>query len=302
MLKINSKRRAGCQIRSARFIPFLYGLMAYAMSLFTIVYAVGFDGIGAPKTIDSGRSAPVIHSLSINLLLMALFATQHTGMARKWFKNWWTRYVPNSIERCTYVLITSLCLMLLFWQWRPLTTIVWRVEDPDIFVMVATLSFIGWALVFTSTFLIDHLELFGLRQVYAKLRGRGIPAPQFRTPLYYKYVRHPLYLGFIIAFWVAPVMTIGHLLFAAVTTTYIFVGIFFDERDLLKLYGSSTTSTSHKPACSSRGAKYAHRDQIDNGDPTEMAIASLKVALESSRAAQLRFRHHHARSNQRQAL
>ncbi|WFU80494.1 methyltransferase [Bradyrhizobium sp. CIAT3101] len=238
MLKINSKRRAGCQIRSARFILFLYGLMAYAMFLFTIVYAVGFvSGIAVPKTIDSGRSAPVIHSLSINLLLMALFATQHTGMARKWFKNWSTRYVPNSIERSTYVLIASLCLMLLFWQWRPLPAIVWQVQDPDIFVMVATLSFIGWALVFTSTFLIDHFELFGLCQVYAKLRGRGIPAPQFRTPLYYKYVRHPLYLGFIIAFWAAPVMTIGHLLFAAVTTIYIFVGIFFEERDLLKLYG-----------------------------------------------------------------
>ncbi|WP_439373268.1 methanethiol S-methyltransferase [Bradyrhizobium sp. DASA03120] len=238
MFKVNSKRQAASQIRSLRLIAFLYGLVAYAMFLFTIVYAVGFvSGIIVPKTIDTGPDTSVIDALSTNVLLMALFVIQHTGMARNWFKNWWTRYVPNCIERSTYVVMASLCLMLLFWQWRPLAAVVWQVDDPDIFVMIATLSFIGWALVFTSTFLIDHFELFGLRQVYANLNGRGRPAPQFRTPLYYKYVRHPLYLGFIIAFWAAPVMTIGHLLFAAVTTTYIFVGILFEERDLLQLFG-----------------------------------------------------------------
>ncbi|UVO30491.1 methanethiol S-methyltransferase [Bradyrhizobium arachidis] len=238
MPKVNSIRQAPSPIRWLRLIAFLYGLVAYGVFLFTIVYAIGFvSGIGVPKTIDTGPEASAIDAFSINTLLMALFAVQHSGMARKGFKNWWTRYVPNCIERGTYVLMASLCLMFLYWQWRPLPTVVWRVEDPDIFVMIATLSFIGWATVFASTFLIDHFELFGLRQVAANLRGRGIPAPQFKTPLYYKFVRHPIYLGFIIAFWAAPIMTIGHLLFAAVTTTYIFVGIFFEERDLLELFG-----------------------------------------------------------------
>ncbi|MGL3104400.1 methanethiol S-methyltransferase [Bradyrhizobium sp. BR 1432] len=219
-------------------IVFLYGLLAYAAFLVTIVYAVGFvSRIGVPKTIDTGPDTSAINALCINTLLMALFAIQHTGMARKWFKNRWARYVPNCIERSTYVLMASLCLMLLFWKWRPLPAVVWQVDDPDVFVMITTLSFIGWATVFASTFLIDHFELFGLRDVIANLRGLGIPAPQFKTPLYYKFVRHPIYLGFIIAFWAAPVMTIGHLLFAIVTTIYIFIGIFFEERDLLKQFG-----------------------------------------------------------------
>ncbi|MCP3460750.1 methanethiol S-methyltransferase [Bradyrhizobium sp. CCGUVB23] len=238
MLKVNSIGQAASQIRSLRLIALLYGLLAYAAFLVTIVYTAGFvSGIGVPKTIDTGPHTSVVDALSINTLLMALFAIQHTGMARKWFKNRWTRYVPNYIERSTYVLIASLCLMLLFWQWRPLPAVIWHVEDPDVSVMIGTLSFIGWTLVFASTFLIDHFELFGLRHVIANLRGRGIAAQQFRTPLYYKFVRHPIYLGFIIAFWAAPVMTIGHLLFAAVTTTYIFVGIFFEEQDLLQLFG-----------------------------------------------------------------
>ena len=190
-----------------------------------------------PKTIDTGTAGPLGESLVVNLHLMALFAIQHSVMARKQFKTWWTQYVPKSIERSTYVLLASLCLMLLFWQWRPLPSIIWQVEDPNAAVAVATVSLLGWTIVFSSTFLINHFEMFGLHQVTANLTGRSMPPPRFRAPLTYKFVRHPIYLGFIIAFWAAPVMTAGHLLFAVVTTAYIFVGIFLEERDLTEVFG-----------------------------------------------------------------
>ena len=190
-----------------------------------------------PKTIDTGAESSATEALIVNLLLMSLFAVQHSMMARRQFKQWWTRYVPKSVERSTYVLLASLALILLFWQWRPMPAVVWAIADPDIAVTIATLSFGGWVIVFTSTFLINHFELFGLHQVANNLVGREMPAPRFRTPLYYKFVRHPIYLGFIIAFWAAPTMTVGHLLFAAVTTAYIFVGILLEERDLIAMFG-----------------------------------------------------------------
>jgi len=222
----------------ARMIAFLYGIIAYSVFFVTFLCAIGFvTGLVVPKTIDSGAVGPTMESAIVNLLLMSLFAVQHSVMARRQFKEWWTQYVPKSVERSTYVLFSSLALALLLWQWRPIPTVVWRIDDPQIAMAVTGISMLGFLIVLTSTFLINHFELFGLHQVANNLTGRSMPAPRFRTPLYYKFVRHPLYLGFIIAFWAAPTMTIGHLLFAAVTTSYIFVGILLEERDLVDLFG-----------------------------------------------------------------
>ena len=224
--------------RAGRFLGLVYGLAAYCMFLAALLYAVGFvAGLFVSKTIDSGALAPPSEALFVNIVLMSVFALQHSVMARPQFKQWWTRFVPASIERSTYVLLSNLALILLIWQWRPIPDVVWRVEDPRIAAAVMGVSFAGWLIALTSTFLINHFELFGLRQVASHLTGAAMPAPRFRTPLYYKFVRHPLYLGFIIAFWAAPVMTMGHLLFAATTTAYIFVGILLEERDLTALFG-----------------------------------------------------------------
>jgi len=221
-----------------RLIAFLYGLASYLVFFVTFLYAIGFvSGLVVPKTIDSGMAGSMAEAFIVNLLLMSLFAVQHSVMARKQFKQWWTQYVPKSVERSTYVLFASLALVLLFWQWRPMPAVVWQVDNPQIAGAIIGVSFVGWLLVLTSTFLINHFELFGLHQVVNNLAGRDMVQPTFKTPVLYKMVRHPIYLGFIIAFWVAPVMTVGHLLFAAVTTAYIFVGIFLEERDLVELFG-----------------------------------------------------------------
>jgi len=222
----------------SRLISFLYGLAAYAIFFVTFLYTIGFVcGLVVPKTVDTGAVVPTAEALIVNLLLMSVFAIQHSVMARKQFKHWWTQFVPAPIERSTYVLFTSLALILLFWQWRPMPTPVWQIGDASVAMAVTALSLVGWLVVLTSTFLINHFELFGLQQVVNNLAGRSAAAPRFRTPLYYKFVRHPIYLGFIIAFWAAPTTTVGRLLFAAVTTAYIFVGIFLEERDLVDLFG-----------------------------------------------------------------
>jgi protein-S-isoprenylcysteine O-methyltransferase Ste14 len=168
---------------------------------------------------------------------MWLFAVQHSVMARKEFKNWWTQYVPKSVERSTYVLFASLTLIVLFWLWRPMPAVIWHISNPELAMAVTGLSFLGWLIVLTSTWLINHFELFGLQQVVDNLAGHSIQQPAFRTPLFYKFVRHPIYLGFIIAFWATPTMTLGHLLFAAVTTAYVVVGITLEERDLVAQFG-----------------------------------------------------------------
>lgn len=221
-----------------RFNALLYGLLSYVISFMTILYAIGFvEGMLVPKAIDAGDVVPMTEALLVNLGLMTLFAVQHSIMARKPFKQWLTQYVPAAIERSTYVLLASLTLLLLFWQWRPMPAVVWQIDNPEVAVAITGVSMLGWVIVFTSTFLINHFELFGVHQVITNLAGREMPAPRFRTPLYYNFVRHPIYLGFIIAFWVTPTMTVGHLLFAAVTTAYIFVGIALEERDLVALFG-----------------------------------------------------------------
>jgi protein-S-isoprenylcysteine O-methyltransferase Ste14 len=224
--------------RIFKFAAFLYGFVAYLVFFGAFLYAVGFvTGLMVPKTIDDGPDSSIARALTIDLLLMTLFAVQHSLMARKQFKQWWTQFVPKAVERSTYVLFASLTLILLFWQWRPMPEILWHIEEPEMAVTITTLSFAGWLIVLTSTFLINHFELFGLHQVANNLSGVEAPTPRFRTPLYYKFVRHPIYLGFVIAFWAAPTMSAGHLLFAAVTTAYIFVGIFLEERDLVETFG-----------------------------------------------------------------
>jgi protein-S-isoprenylcysteine O-methyltransferase Ste14 len=221
-----------------RVMAFLYGTAAYVVFFLTFLYAIGFvSGLLVPKAIDTGAVVPLTEALVVNLLLMSIFAIQHSVMARKQFKQWWTQYLPKSVERSTYVLLANLALVLLFWQWRPIPAVVWQLDDPLVAKAVLALAFAGWLIVLTSTFLINHFELFGLHQVANNLAGRPMSAPRFRTPVLYKLVRHPIYLGFIIAFWAAPTMTVGHLLFAAVTTAYIFVGIALEERDLVDLFG-----------------------------------------------------------------
>lgn len=226
-----------------RIAAFVYGLLCYLIFFGTFLYAAGFIGnMVVPKSIDSGRAGSLGEALLINGGLLALFAFQHSLMARPWFKRVWTRFIPEQVERSTYVLFSSMALLVLFWQWRPIGGVVWNVEEPALRVALYGLCAMGWLLVLISTFLINHFDLFGLRQVYLFLLGKEYTQLAFGTPVVYRHVRHPLYLGWLFAFWATPVMTASHLAFAIATTLYILMAIQFEEKDLIRLHGDEYRS------------------------------------------------------------
>ena len=223
-----------------RILFFAYGSVSYLIFLATFLYAVGFIGnFGVPSTLDGAATGPLAISLAIDVLLLTLFAVQHSVMARKWFKEWWTKLVPKPIERSTYVLFSSVALILMFALWRPLGGVIWSVEDPVGRIVLRSLFAFGWGLVLFSTFLINHFDLFGLRQVWQNLLNQPETGLRFTTPGPYKLVRHPLYVGWLFAFWMTPVMTSAHLLFTLATTAYILLAIQFEERDLVREHGET---------------------------------------------------------------
>lgn len=232
----------------ASFLGLLYGVGAYVVFLATFLYAIGFVGnLGVPRGIDSPASGSLLTSLGIDLLLLTVFAVQHSVMARPAFKRMWTRIVSPSVERSTFVLAASLALALLFWQWRPLGGVLWDVQAAWARMALYGLFACGWAIVLLSTLLIDHLELFGLRQVWTAWRGHAAKPARFVTPAFYRIVRHPLYLGFLIAFWATPTMTVTHLVFALATTGYILIAIQLEERDLLAAHPEYAEYRRHVP-------------------------------------------------------
>jgi protein-S-isoprenylcysteine O-methyltransferase Ste14 len=223
-----------------KVLSLFYGIISYIVFLVAFLYAVGFVGnLIVPKSIDSGLEQSFGYALLINAILLGLFAIQHTIMARPGFKKWWTKIVPEEVERSTFVLVTSLLLLLLFWKWQPMTGIIWNISNPIGAFILSAIFWIGWLIVFFSTFMINHFDLFGLRQVFLNFQGKEYTQLEFTSSILYKYVRHPIMLGFIIAFWATPLMTVGHLVFAVATTGYIIIGINFEERDLVKLHGQS---------------------------------------------------------------
>ncbi|MCC6695577.1 MAG: isoprenylcysteine carboxylmethyltransferase family protein [Candidatus Hydrogenedentes bacterium] len=223
---------------SGRIIVFLYGTLCYIMFLGVFLYAIGFIGnIMVPNSLDAEPRLSFWTALAINVALLAVFALQHSIMARKSFKKWWTRYVPKAAERSTYVLFTNVALALMFWQWQPMGGTVWAIEHPAGKAIMYGVFAFGWLIVLASTFMINHFDLFGMRQVWLHLRGKEYTPLKFRTPFFYKHIRHPLYLGWFCAFWGTPTMSMAHFVFAVMTTAYILIAIQLEERDLMNEHG-----------------------------------------------------------------
>ncbi|HET8810352.1 MAG TPA: NnrU family protein [Flavobacteriaceae bacterium] len=220
-------------------IIILYGVLAYLIFLAAFLYAIGFVGnVIVPKSIDSGIESPLVQSILINLILLSVFALQHSVMARPSFKKRWTAIIGTASERSTYVLLSSLALILIYWQWQPIKTVVWDVENETLAIVLKALFFIGWLIVLLSTFMINHFELFGLKQIFENFKNKQPQSPLFQVNFFYKIVRHPIMLGFLIAFWATPTMTVGHLLFSIVTTLYILIAVkYLEEKDLRKSLG-----------------------------------------------------------------
>ncbi len=222
----------------AGLVAVIYGVVAYGFTLVALLYLIGFVGnLVVPKSIDLGTAGPLLQSLIVNTMLIGLFAIQHSVMARQGFKRWWTRIVPPSVERSTYVLFASFALLMLYWQWKPIPALVWTVHNPTAGEVLDGIFWLGWVVLVVSTFLLSHFELFGLSQVFSRLFGKQLSDAKFRTPLLYRHVRHPIYLGVLLAVWATPTMTAGHLLFSVVITGYILIGIQLEERDLVQQFG-----------------------------------------------------------------
>lgn len=220
-------------------LALVYGILAYVIFLFAFLYSIGFVGnLVVPKSIDSGIETSFLQALIVNVILLSVFAVQHSVMARPAFKKWITSMISPAIERSTYVLLSSLALLLMFWQWQPITAVVWKAENKIVAGILTGGFFLGWLIVFFSTYMINHFELFGLKQIFDNLKDKQTESPEFQTNFLYKIVRHPIMLGFIIAFWATPVMTVGHLIFAVVTTLYILIAVkFWEEKDLREKIG-----------------------------------------------------------------
>ena len=218
----------------SKFIAFIYGIIAYTVFLISFLYAIGFVGnFIVPKSIDSGMETTFWQALLVNALLLSVFAIQHSVMARPAFKSWITSFISPAIERSTYVLLSSLALLLMYWKWQPMKSIIWETENETLTLVLTGVFFLGWLIVFLSTFMINHFQLFGLKQIFDNLKNRQTDDPKFQVNYLYKFIRHPIMLGFIIAFWATPLMTVGHLMFAITTTLYILIAVkFWEEKDL----------------------------------------------------------------------